>query len=724
MPSVPELQQTQPYLAEAEGFRTMARLHGVPTGTPECITSLPLRLAQDWRLRGNFVELLRELQRKDPDFSLPDALTVLLLAVGDPGVAPGRSHLIDESIDLTAGFLASIGGWPGPDEEPVTDLDHPSDAALRPSPTYTAETPHEPADEPADEPAQQAAEDEPQLSADEEPGLDTERAKPEPFAGISLAEITQALGRLERSSVDLRLHLDSIDQRLSRMEPLLETPPPPLTQTPPPVHSRTTPQPAEVVARPDPIPPPVRAAAAAPSSELESASALTPQRDLVHRQDIQPTIPPTPSPAHHNDPSAQRQEGSLASMNPATSRPLAPRRDRFAAAMELPGTRAALNFPAREPAPPLPSEHVSDQPSSLESLPTLTVPDLSIVSRSLETLASSPHPVSLPEVDEAPAPSLAPLSIPTSSLYPAPPLDPEPTPAPAPLAGPVAPSRIAPTAATAPTEKHAPTSTPNPAINRPPASPISQDSSRPTPPDPSFTFGGIVAADNPASTTQSDAERTSRGPLLLGLFAALLIALAAFLLLRGRPLSFLLDHPKSAVSDPLSEPAAPQSKSPTPARAGQPRATPATAQPGRSSGSSRTAFASPTVGPAPTDRALSARQTTQPAGREQILEAPTFVPEAVMKAHLLSAPAPLYPRLANAVGLEGGIIFEAIIAKDGSVEGLTPLGGQRLLRDAAANAVRQWRYQPFLLHGEPVEVRSIVHVNVAPPASGEATDNQ
>ena len=95
-----------------------------------------------------------------------------------------------------------------------------------------------------------------------------------------------------------------------------------------------------------------------------------------------------------------------------------------------------------------------------------------------------------------------------------------------------------------------------------------------------------------------------------------------------------------------------------------------------------------------------------------------------MKARLLSAPAPLYPKFASAVGLEGGVIFEAIIARDGSVDGLTVLGGQRLLRDAATNAVRQWRYQPFLLHGEPVEVRSIIHVNVAPPAPGDATNPQ
>jgi periplasmic protein TonB len=54
------------------------------------------------------------------------------------------------------------------------------------------------------------------------------------------------------------------------------------------------------------------------------------------------------------------------------------------------------------------------------------------------------------------------------------------------------------------------------------------------------------------------------------------------------------------------------------------------------------------------------------------------------------------------------VILTAIIAKTGEVENLALVSGHPLLVPAAFAAVRQWRYRPFLLHGEPVEVETTV----------------
>jgi protein TonB len=55
--------------------------------------------------------------------------------------------------------------------------------------------------------------------------------------------------------------------------------------------------------------------------------------------------------------------------------------------------------------------------------------------------------------------------------------------------------------------------------------------------------------------------------------------------------------------------------------------------------------------------------------------------------------------------------FEAVIGKDGTIQELKVLSGRPLLVKAALEAVRQWRYQPTLLNGEPIEVVTEITVN-------------
>jgi protein TonB len=57
------------------------------------------------------------------------------------------------------------------------------------------------------------------------------------------------------------------------------------------------------------------------------------------------------------------------------------------------------------------------------------------------------------------------------------------------------------------------------------------------------------------------------------------------------------------------------------------------------------------------------------------------------------------------------VVLRAIINRDGAIENLQALSGHPLLVPAALNAVRQWRYRPYVLNGEPVEVETEVKVN-------------
>ncbi len=82
----------------------------------------------------------------------------------------------------------------------------------------------------------------------------------------------------------------------------------------------------------------------------------------------------------------------------------------------------------------------------------------------------------------------------------------------------------------------------------------------------------------------------------------------------------------------------------------------------------------------------------------------------VTAARLQNKVSPVYPALARQTRISGTVRLHAIIAKDGTVQQLEVLSGHPLLVQAALDAVRQWRYQPTLLNGEPVEVDTTVDV--------------
>lgn len=82
----------------------------------------------------------------------------------------------------------------------------------------------------------------------------------------------------------------------------------------------------------------------------------------------------------------------------------------------------------------------------------------------------------------------------------------------------------------------------------------------------------------------------------------------------------------------------------------------------------------------------------------------------VQAARLVNKVTPLYPPLARQTRISGTVRLHAIIGKNGAVEQLQVVSGHPLLVQSALDAVRQWRYQPTLLNGDPVEVDTEIDV--------------
>jgi len=89
---------------------------------------------------------------------------------------------------------------------------------------------------------------------------------------------------------------------------------------------------------------------------------------------------------------------------------------------------------------------------------------------------------------------------------------------------------------------------------------------------------------------------------------------------------------------------------------------------------------------------------------------PVRVGGNVMAAKVIDRRAPEYPAIARAAHVQGTIVLHAIISKEGNVEDVQYISGPPLLMKAAMDAVKEWRYRPTQLNGEPVEVDTTVQV--------------
>ncbi len=663
----PEPQQiTDQFASEIEDLRTIARMHNLAVGSPERLAALPLCISQDGRLRSDVTEFVRSLQLRDRNLALPDVLSMILTAIGGSS-ALHRNRDLAEAIDLTGGFLASLGGWPGSSVEPLTDIDNPS--SYDPRLDFAAGAHSEASEE--DLTGKRLSHN---LipEAPSTPDIEEVTVR-DPDGAVSLAEITQALARLERGTLELRVHLDSIDQRICRMEPLLETSPMVSVPEPPP----------DPPSRPD-----------RPSTSYETSS----EAPLIHRDSEHPRVPPRDRwgslsrPADSLDVLKEQRRISLMSnfpesasttasstvlqapAKPATPpRPAAPtraaaptqtagadpvphprmqqpRRDRFSAAREIPGTAAEFD--------PLYSAPEADLPSRAAPI---TVPHKPVVPAAAEVNGWRGHsPASQVQI-----------------------------PGPATTRSPEAPVTAEPLSSVS-----------EPAISEPHWKPLPAH----TPVYLTEAALPVVAPPLLHIAAVAEPEQHRRSRWVPGVAAAAVLGAAGFLYVNGLP-SILNDWVGGSSGNAISSGSQADTPQPTavdPSRSSESRSV--SSAPRASAGGTPPSFAGRTPG---------AQDSVTPMQSVDRVNGPTFVPGGIMDGYLVAAPRPEYPRLASLAGVKGKVSMEAMISKEGQIEALKVLGGPQLLRDAATNAVRQWQYRPFEVKGHPVEVRTIIRVDVA-----------
>jgi protein TonB len=105
-----------------------------------------------------------------------------------------------------------------------------------------------------------------------------------------------------------------------------------------------------------------------------------------------------------------------------------------------------------------------------------------------------------------------------------------------------------------------------------------------------------------------------------------------------------------------------------------------------------------------------------PSGtRPVLLPAPptiahTFLTSNLLEGSLIRRVLPIYPSAAKLAHIQGTVLLAATISKAGTIDDLHVLSGHPLLAGAAIEAVRQWRYRPYILNREPVEVETQITV--------------
>ena len=88
-----------------------------------------------------------------------------------------------------------------------------------------------------------------------------------------------------------------------------------------------------------------------------------------------------------------------------------------------------------------------------------------------------------------------------------------------------------------------------------------------------------------------------------------------------------------------------------------------------------------------------------------------FKPSSLLQGILIRRVEPVYPQLARVGRVQGPVVLEAVISKDGTIENLQLISGHPLLVPASIAAVSQWRYRPYILNGAAIEVETRITVN-------------
>jgi periplasmic protein TonB len=116
-----------------------------------------------------------------------------------------------------------------------------------------------------------------------------------------------------------------------------------------------------------------------------------------------------------------------------------------------------------------------------------------------------------------------------------------------------------------------------------------------------------------------------------------------------------------------------------------------------------------------------ASSTPQASGSKPVEAAmssiePVNLPEPVERQFLLQPVDPVYPAAAKASGQRGTVILQALIGRDGTVQDAKFLQGSLVFARVAIDAVKQYRFKPYILNGRAVSVQTVITLNFKPPA--------
>jgi TonB family protein len=109
----------------------------------------------------------------------------------------------------------------------------------------------------------------------------------------------------------------------------------------------------------------------------------------------------------------------------------------------------------------------------------------------------------------------------------------------------------------------------------------------------------------------------------------------------------------------------------------------------------------------------NAKPQTSAGGTQSTRPMRVRVSQGVAQGMAISKVPPIYPADAKAARIQGSVVIGVIIGKDGNIQSEHLISGDSLLAPAAMDAVKQWKYRPYILNGNPVEVDTQITVNFA-----------
>jgi protein TonB len=99
-----------------------------------------------------------------------------------------------------------------------------------------------------------------------------------------------------------------------------------------------------------------------------------------------------------------------------------------------------------------------------------------------------------------------------------------------------------------------------------------------------------------------------------------------------------------------------------------------------------------------------------PVPAPPVPKAPLRVGGNIKPPRMISSVLPAYPSIARQAGVEGNVVIDTVVDKTGDVASMKVVSGPPMLRQPALDALRQWKYEPSRLNGQPVAVEMIVTI--------------